>query len=262
MPTLLEADIFFCSWEELTSRRRHHLMMLLPFLDDPFARLLALREICKTRDIYRQISRAGNSAELIVDLFHRGFKWLTAPPKSFSFATVQSRGWVFTAPDAHFELITFGQLVEMDSAFTRYLRSAREPEFDNLLSSLYTVTSSGSKHSKAQAIAAIPYPYRIDAFRVYSAVREKVFTSFKHLFPKVKTVSEKKADKPIDFRKVQDSTPMWHSILFSLAESGAYPGMDKAKSANMWEALTYLDEKAFQQEQLRENSKYPAARHK
>ena len=252
--TLREGDIFFTAWEQMNLRKRYRLMLLLPFLDDPYARLLALREIAKSKEIYLQLQRATNSAELIVDLFHNGFTWLSAAPKSFAFAEIRAKDWIFTAPDYRLPEGTFGQLVEMDSAFTKYLRTQQESHFDNLLAELYSVKQEGGKSSKLAALAQVPYPYRIDAFRVYSQIRDKVFLSFPNLFPKVDKPSEKTEAKPLDFRKVRDSTPMWHSLLFSLAETPAYQGMHTAKAANMWEALTYLDEKAFEIQKAKEKT--------
>lgn len=247
MITLTEREVFFCGWDELPARKRHHLMMLLPFLDDPFAKLLALRLICKKKSTYQTIRRASNSAELVVDLFMHGLKWITAPPISFAYPVIESRGWIFTAPDSMFSEVTFGAFAEMDGRFTRYLGMAKEAEFTQLMAWMYQVTQT-SKGTPEQVLQALPYWYRLDAFRMFARVREKVYTEFKWLFPKASGLSEKEESKPLDFRNVKDSTPMWHSLIFSLAETPAYQGMKTAQSANMWEALTYLDEKAFQLE--------------
>lgn len=250
MPTHSASDFLFESWSELPVRKRYRLMQLLPFLEDPYARLIALREISRSKADYAYLISAPNSAELIVDLFTRGLSWIYEAPTAFAFAEIPSQGWIFTAPDAQFSEIPFGAFVEMDSAFTRYLRSQDERIFDGLLHELYTVKQSG-KVDLLQAIHRIPYPYRIDAFRIYCRVREKVFTTYKNLFPKVKIQSKKEGNPNLDFRKIEDSTPLWHSLLFALAETPAYPGMHLAKAANLWEALTYLDEKAFQAEQAK-----------
>ncbi len=248
MITLDEREVFFCSWEELPRQRRHHLMMLLPFLEDPFGKILALKLICRKKLTYRLISKAPNAAELIVDIFSQGLPWLSDAPKSYSYPVIKSQGWTFATPDVRYSCVTFGQFAELDSLFTRYMRTQKEELFDRFLGELYTVQDQG-RGEKLKAIARLDYPVRIDAFRVHASVREKVFTHFKWLFPKVKTLSENEPGKPLDFRKIQESTDLWHSLLFRLAESPAYQGMKTAQDAGMWEALTYLDDKAFQIEQ-------------
>lgn len=251
MITLIEREVFFTAWEELPQRKRHHLMMLLPFMEDPFAKILALQLVCRKKLTYKLITKAPNSAELIVDIFRSGLTWISDPPKSYSYPTVKSQGWIMSPPDVRYSTVTFGQWAELDSLFTRYMRTQKEELFDRFLAELYTVKESG-RGEKLRAISRLDYTVRIDAFRVHAAVREKVFTHFRWLFPKVKTLSENAEGKPLDFRKIQDSTDLWHSLLFRLAESPAYQGMKTAQDAGLWEALTYLDDKAFQIEQQKE----------
>lgn len=248
MITLNEREVFFLSWEELPKRKRHYLMMLLPFLEDPYAQLLALRIICKEKSTYQLINSAPNSSELIVELWEKGFQWITAPPKSYSYPEVKVKGWTFATPDVRFESVTFGQWWAMDSLFTRYMRTQKDSLFDRLLAELYTVKVEGTKE-KLEAISFLDYTVRLDAFRVHASVREKVFTHFRWLFPKVKMMSEKADSKPLDFRQIQDSTDLGHSLLFRLAEYPAYQGMKTAQETSMWEAFTYLDQKAFEIEQ-------------
>lgn len=252
MPHL--SSLLFTSWDQIPQKGRYRVMMLLPFLSDPYAKILTLREISRSKKDYDLICSLPNSAEIIWEIFTKDLKWLTGHPKDFSFHTLKSKDWTFTAPDARFSEITFGQWVEMEITFNRYIRTQKEAAFDHLLSHLYTVHKEGEKCDKLTALSLLPYPYRLDAFRMYVMIREKVLTSYRHLFPKVRTMSENKKGKPVDFRSIPDNTDMWHSLLFSLAETPAFQGMKTAVSANMWEALTYLDEKAFQAAKAREEA--------
>jgi hypothetical protein len=238
-------------------------MILLPFLDDPIAKMIMLRQLSRTRKAYNIITKHPNASEIIHDLFDKSLKWLQKKPTEFAFPVVKIGNQTFNLPDSKFSEVTFGQLVELDSLFTRYLRTQRESLLDSFLETLYTIQSpilnpkSKIPNLKSE-ISNLPYPYKLDAFRMYAVIREKVFTSFKHLFPRPLSgaegegTSKKDTKKPLDLRKIADSTPMWHSVLFSLAESPAYQGMHIAKAANMWEALTYLDEKAYQAQRERE----------
>jgi hypothetical protein len=255
MPHL--SSLTHSSWESLPQKSRYRVMMLLPFLSDPYAKVLTLREISRSKKDYDMICSLPNSAEVIWDIFNKDLKWLTAHPKEFAFQKITSKGWEFSPPDARFSDITFGQWCEMEIAFNRYLRTQKETAFDKVLSHIYTTHKQGSKCDKLTAISLIPYPFRLDAFRMYVMIREKVLTSYRHIFPKVRSVSENKKSKSVDFRSIPDNTDMWHSLLFSLAETPAFQGMKTAFSANMWEALTYLDEKAFQAAKAREEATKP-----
>jgi hypothetical protein len=247
-----ESELLYQSFSELPRDRRYNVMLLIPFLDDPMAKLIMLRQLSRSRKAYNIITTHPNASEIIHDLYDKSLKWIQHKPTEFAFPVVQIENQKFTLPDAKFSEVTFGQLVELDSLFTRYLKSQREHLLDSFLQTLYTIHNSPLTINHSQ-LTILPYPYKLDAFRMYCVLREKIFSSFSNLFPPP-TVSKKDPAKPLDFRKIQDSTPMWHSVLFSLAESPAYQGMHIAKAANMWEALTYLDEKAFQAKKERENN--------
>jgi hypothetical protein len=261
MPTIQEADILYQSFSELPKSKRYRVMILLPFLDDPVAKVMLVRQLCRDRKAYRILFGHPNAAEIIHDLFDKSLRWLQDKPTGFTFPFFSWGGYRFDLPDDRFSDTTFGTLVELDSLFTRYLRSQKESIMDAFLKELYTVIKTGPAPID-QVLADIPYPYRLDAFRMYAVVREKIFTKFPHLFSgspsrslsevEGKGTSKKTPKTPLNFKKIQDSTPLWHSVLFSLAETPAYQGMKTAKEANMWEALTYLDEKAFQAAKERE----------
>jgi hypothetical protein len=259
MPSIPSSTLLHSSWSALSPRRRMRLMILLPFLDDPYAKLLALREVCKSKENYLTIQRIPNSPEVIVDLFRHDLQWISQKPTDFTFKLIHSKGWTFSAPDARFSDFTMEELVEMEIRFNEYLRLQRESALDKLMDVIYTPQAESSKTDRLTAISALPYPYRLDAFRMFAVIHEKIHTSFKHLFPNTKVLSEKDKSKPIDFRKIPKTSDWWTSLLFSLAETPAFQGMETAKEANMWEALTYLDEKAFEAkkaQEARQNNKH------
>src|SRR5690606_19141316 len=169
---------------------------------------------------YKLIMTLPNSAADVYDLFKYSLKWITEQPKGFSFPEVKSGGWIFATPGDRFENVTFGQLVELDSYFTRYLRTQREPLFNSFLINLYSVKKEG-KADLQRAVSLVGDPYRLDALRMYGMIRERVFSSFKHIFPTPKGQSKKSKQTAVDLRKIQDTTEMWHSVLFSLADSPA-----------------------------------------
>lgn len=253
MTSIPEPAILHQSWQSLPPKKRYQLMALLPFMDDPMGKLLILRVIARTAGDYRLIRSLPNSSAVVYDLFRYSLKWITEQPKGFSFPEVKAGSWVFHTPTDRFENVSFGQLTELDSYFTRYLRTHSEGLLISFLLNLYKVSKAG-KGDIRTAVSKIGDPYRLDALRMYGMIREKVFTSFFHVFPMPKEQSKKTKNAAIDLRKIQDSTPMWHSVLFSLADTPAFQGLETAKAANMWEALTYLDEKAFQFKKSRENT--------
>lgn len=226
-------------------------MILIPFLNNPIAKLLALRIIIKTKKHYLMIQRMKNSAQVIADIFEKELSWITAPPTDYTFHQISHMGWTFSTPSAKYEDITFGEWWELDAYFTKFLKYQKESHLDTFLDVLYDVERSG-KVFKSTVIKSLPYPYRLDAFRIHAVVREKVFSHFKHLFPQKKSESKKTNSEPVDFTKIHDSTELGHSLLFSLADTPAFQGLETAKASNMWEALTYLDDKAFQAMKARE----------
>lgn len=236
-------------------------MLLIPFINDPYAKLIILREISRSAKDYKLIQSLPNSAEIVVDIFDRGIDWLTKHPRTFVFPEVKAKGWTFRPPTATFEDLTFEQLVDLEILFNRFLRFEiaaqnsvlvpKQTHFDKFLSVFYHVAEAG-KMDKLKAIATIPYPYRLDAFRMYCGLRDRIFKRFTSLFPHTSNASEKGVSKAIDFSKIPDNTDMWHGLLFVLADSPAFQGMETAKKAPIWDALTYLDEKALQAVKMKE----------
>src|SRR5690606_15473989 len=138
-----ESSLLHQSWQSLPPRKRYQLMALLPFMDDPIGKLLILRAIARTTKDYKLIRTLPNSGAVVYDLFKYSLKWITEQPKGFSFPEVKAGGWIFVTPGDRFEKVTFGQLVELDSYFTRYLRTQREHLFNSFLINLYTVSKEG-----------------------------------------------------------------------------------------------------------------------
>jgi hypothetical protein len=77
---------------------------------------------------------------------------------------------------------------------------------------------------------------RVVIIATYANVKEFIINECPDIFPTSEAEPSANA-APVD------TEPMWQALLFDLSETKAYPGMDKAKRAPMYEALSYLEKK-------------------
>jgi len=131
-------------------------MILLPFLDDPYARLMALREVCKSKQHYITLQTIPDSAQVIIDIFHKELNWITDKPTDFTFKLISCKGWEFAAPDPRFSDFTFEDLVNMEIRFNEYLRLQRETSFDHLIDTIYTAVRESDTTDRLTAISLLP----------------------------------------------------------------------------------------------------------
>lgn len=173
---------------------------------------------------------------------------------------------VFQAPDEYMHNRTFEQLVYADSAFTKYLKleedlkNAHPPQngsfvseaaFNEFVAILYTPaeTFNSKDIDRLSKLARQLKDYEKSLIlHTYANIREYVTKRCPTLFPKP-------AGGDAANQKVVHSGPMWQALLFDFAETEAFKGYDRARTAYIYDALDYLERKMKQSIEQRSKQK-------
>ncbi|HMG90759.1 MAG TPA: hypothetical protein VK589_11890 [Chryseolinea sp.] len=214
--------------------------------------IMILKALRKNEGLVSKIN-VEQAVDCINDLEFIHQKWFTFPEIKFSDST-------FCNPPTHLKNHTLGQLYWIDSLFSKFLMQeyydgrAHPPQtpstmaemfLDEMIAVIYThpdqfdekvITERGKEIGRI-----INNDYRVCMLYGYANVKEFILAEFPLTFPRLE--DEDETQNPVSNKPPVDSEPMWQNILFDLSESPAYPGMDRAKKAPMYEALNYLEKK-------------------
>jgi len=165
----------------------------------------------------------------------------------------------FQVPQSHLKNHTLGQLYWIDSLFSKVIMAeysdsrAHPPQTPSTIAEIFLHEMIGVIYThpdlfdekqvseRGMSIGKIlTEAHRHVVIHTYANIKEFIVNAFPFTFPQIE---EQESDEPRASKAPVDSEPMWQTILFDLSESKAYQGMDKTKSAPMYEALTYLEKK-------------------
>lgn len=258
------SDLFKTSWAELTVqemanvielnlKRKHADAQELYAASGHYA-IMTLRNLRKNKSVVAKIN-VEQAVDCINDLAFLTQPWFTFPALSSG----EGKGGIFITPDTHLKNHTLGQLYWIDSLFSKFFIQeyhdgrAHPPQtpstiaemfLDEMIAVIYTkpdefdeklITDRGKMIGKQ-----ITNDHRTCILFTYANVKEFILENFPLTFPRSE---EQEPDEPKLPKAPVDSEPMWQDLLFDLSESKAYPGMDRAKKAPMYEALNYLEKK-------------------
>jgi hypothetical protein len=241
-------DILYQTWEEIPLNKLRVILQVLPFVqwsvnDDPantYVKNFILRHCFKSLKTYKL-----TTAEQRVDLFTHELRFLRAPSCYFPLRSYRMEGKVFRAPTKGMSDITIERLAQADTSLSRYIITERSNYIGEFIAALYHElgTEYGNQEefeANAKILYKIPDHEKAAIIRAYLGSRKLLMKQCPYIFPEPKTRRENKSDE-IKKPKAQDTGPMWQTLIFELANTSAYPGMELAKKANAWEALQYFD---------------------
>lgn len=253
-------DLFKSSWPELSTKEHGlvltHLALRAQEKDHTdrvgFHNIMILRALRKNNAIVSKIN-IEQVVDCINDLNFLAQPWYDFPRLSKPHPGTRN-------PEPYLKHHTFGQLFWMDSLFSKYMLqtywdSQAHPPTDTsgialsflheMIGVIYTDPESFDERKVSDIGKAIG-KVLTDAectviLHTYINLKTFIIKECPNLFPQP---DEDEAAEP-ETRNPEpvDSEPMWQSLLFDLSETAAYPGMEKAKRAPMYEALNYLEKK-------------------
>lgn len=251
-------DLFHLKWAALTAREHAAVLYYTECLKKSRAKetrnerleghysILILRTLRKNKKVVSKIT-VEQVVDCINDIDFINEPWYHFPVLKTGYSFMNS-----LQPPELLKHHTFGMLCRMDSIFSKWMMKQESQHLQNqLLGLIYTNPADYLEteiEARGEAVGKIVSDYdRIVAIATFANVKKFIIDGCPILFPQ----SEEATEGPTKEPKLIDSEPMWEKLLFILAETPAYPGMEKAKAAPMYEALNYLEAKALDIENSR-----------
>lgn len=168
---------------------------------------------------------------------------------------------IFQAPDEKMHDRNFEQLVYADSAFTKFLIMDREKDptavriLDELIAILYNDPEEFKPEhisDRAKLVADLQDHQKALILATYAHIREYIVERCPNLFPKPNTSPAGEPDQSEgQIEGVQHTGPMWRKLLYCFAETEAFKGYDRARTAKIYDALDYLEQKTIEASELK-----------
>jgi hypothetical protein len=259
-------DLFFFSWKELSVKEMANAIIAKQYLDQVKDRedhtwghyaILLLRSLRKNKalvskiDVAQAVDCVNNILEQVSDpgnpQYYISEPWYFFPPVTGEF---------FEAPAERMMNRSFNQLVYADALFTKYLvqeyadrraHPSQDPSpmaeayLDDLIAVLYTPADRFDERNIEQdaKLLRLTDPQKIVILNTYANVKAYLV---RHRCPNLFDQNDDEKETPV-ITEPTYSGEMWQSLLFDLSETPAFPGLEKAKSANMYDALDYLEDR-------------------
>jgi hypothetical protein len=260
------SELFKLSWPELTTKE-HALILIYTdqykaakekdnyHLAGHYA-IMILKTLRKNKNAVAKME-IDQVVDVISDITFFNEPW-------FHFNPLQGAGGNKLQPENHLKNHTFGQLCRMDALFSKWAitehndMQAHPPigplgpiarQFQNELIAVIYCPPDKYNETEIEASGKLLDSVLTDEQRIvitatYANIKKFIIDGCPTLFTQP---SEDDGEQPTtNNQQPQDTEPMWEKLLFALAETPAYPGIEKAKAAPMYEALNYLEHKAQQ----------------
>lgn len=236
------SDLFHVGYETLSPEQFLQLTQLKAIRDAEqstenraFVSFSMLRSICKNLKLFKLLTRSQ-----IRDCFEV-LSFLEDPFPDFIIKTFHHSGQSYINPGAKLENATFYQIVESDAAFTRYMISENAGDLDKFCTQLYRPVDGADEKS------SLPDLHKQVIFMNYAACRQHFTSLCPNLFPPADN-----SEDPEEKKEPVFTGPMWLDLLYALADTPAFQGIEQAKNANFYEALLYLDKKAKENQEMKD----------
>jgi len=262
---LKASDILYTSWEDIPLRKVKVILQVLPLIkwdqhrseSNTYLKNFLLKQLFRSKKIYLQ-----TTAEQRVDLFTYDITWVKEFGTTFPIKAYNIGGTIYHAPETQLTDLSVERLMEADIALFRFIRSEKTSYLDHFLAMLYTskgfdsaqpdrrVTLSVSTENLSKQI---PTHESIAIIRSFIGSFDLLRKQCRTLFPKNEVPDNASPNPKSEIRnpKSQDPARAWQRLLFELANTPGYPGMEAAKNALAWEALPYMN---HEQEKIQRES--------
>ena len=247
---LKASDILFTSWEEIPLRKLNLILQLLPVIrwdvydhwGNTYLKNFLLKQLFRQRKVYLK-----TTPEQRVDLYTVELDWLKELSPKFPLRELKANGRIFTAPKDGLTDLSIEQLSEADTRLSRYLISERSEYLHTFLACLYSDGSAFNEENiktNAEHLAKLEEWQKVSIIRSFVGSRDLLTKACPELFPvhrRDAEDAEEKGKKNKKAFKAEDTGPLWDALIYDLASTPGYPGVQTAKKANAWEALSYLN---------------------
>lgn len=235
--TYTVGQLFHTGWTDLSPAQFIQLVQLREILvktngrssHAAFVKTHMLQVLCKKLHLFSKIT-----IEQMFDLFPI-LEFIEKPGIFYVIDNLYLDGLTYRAPKPKLEGMSLWQLIEADAAFSKFLITQDAVDGIMFVKKLYTPFSGRSRNRLHPSIAVPAIALN------YSANRQWMTETCTELFP---PADDDTVETPSGSSLSQFTGPLWMSLLFNLADTPAFQGMERAKLAPAMEALLYLNQRA------------------
>lgn len=242
---LKASDILFTTWEEIPLRKLPIILQILPLIrwdihnhwGNTYLKNFLLKQLFRSRKVYLK-----TTPEQRVDLYTLELDWMRELSPKFHFPKLIIEGHTFTAPKEGMTDLRLEVLAEADTRLSRYLISERSEYLHAFVAAVYSAGQPWDPDTltaNAKILSKIEDWKKVSIIRSFVGAREVLTKSLPDLFPSSSVPEEN--DKKTKKIRAQDTGPLWDALIYDLAGTAGFPGVETAKKANAWEALSYLN---------------------
>lgn len=243
LKTFKITTLFHTTWQTLTPGQFVQIIQLQGILalaersrseKRAFVQTSMLYALCKNLKAFKKLTAAQ-----IIDCFE-ALDFLKEPCLTFL---------VPGGPEDKLYNLTLEQVAEADAEFSKYMVT-KEPQYmESFCRKLY-----GPCRDARPCVSADRSFTDIEQLTIlhnYAACRQYFTDRCPNLFPKSGEETHGSASQPVY------TGEMWRDLLYDLADTPAFEGLENAKNANFYEALDYLEKKAKEATEMRSKMKKP-----
>lgn len=240
-------DLFVSGWGQLNAAEASALFFYKTALDSAIKnkkyleagkyRALITRLLIRNKQVYASLT-----AEQIRDITE-DMKWLNDKWYDFHVTWIDVGSTRLKAPGERGHTWTFWQWCKADAEYSKVVvmtynkQKGIERAVDRLVAIIYTPDGGFDEDNIEPYAKMLPKRLEKDLkyliFHTFANIREYVMDRCPNLLPR----GSEKAEPTY-------TGQMWQDVLFDLADSQAFGGIDRAKNAPMYQALDYLEKRA------------------
>jgi len=233
-------QLFTSSWEELKPDQFVKLHRIRDLIEEKqrtsgetgYLKTEALKLLCKNIKTFKRLTPGQ-----IYDCFPL-LDFIYEDTTTFVVRAVRIDQRTLGAPDPELKNLSFYELIIADSDFSKFIISKNIQYLDHLIATLYT--------REVEMVTRMQSIEVKEAIMInYAACRNYFTARCPNLFPKQQKDDNDPPGPP------SYTGEMWLNLLYDLAETPAYQGIENAKKANAYEALDYLEKKAREMKNLK-----------
>lgn len=247
-------DLLYSEWDSIPLKKLKLILQVLPLIrwdvhtsaSNTYLKNFLLKQLFKSRKIFLL-----TTPEQRVDLFTHETAWIQEFSTVFPIKAFNLSGHLFQAPQTSLSDISVERLMEADIALYRFVRSDRAQYLGHFLAMLYTVKgeplTDETIDRNTTLLQKIPSHEAVSIIRSFIGSFQLLRKQCPTLFPviAIRHGGEQSVDQqtatPRSSSRGDDPAQSWQKLLFELANTPGYPGMESAKKALAWEALPYMD---------------------
>lgn len=244
------SEFFYDSWDQLDHKKAIQMMLIKSKVDSMLEAeqyewvgrmgFFQLQTISRDPLFLKKLTE-----EQIYDI-RKDLVFIDSPWLFFHIVAIKGKHHTYFSPGERMYDLTFQHLIYADANFSKYLITEQPRDLDKFIASLYQPMFEGDR---------IPFiPDNLDPIgedigaALHRHEKQLILTTYVHIrnsiMERCPALFKSSSEPDNNSSSVEYTGEMWRDLLYELADTPAFQGIEAAKSTPIYEALDYLEKKA------------------